>query len=218
MKIVVDEVPIDPRRTARSVRFAEDDDTASDKSPMHWVFRAILPNGETFAIDPCNAQYSCTTPQERSHGVFPWESYMQRLSVSKPSGPQRLGHHAPNLLADPVGSVAACEANLFADEDIRSSAETMAVQACFSAARKVARKTKKKDPDVSLLNTLTSRWFSDEEHGEHAQEWRELLSRAAGRVRANGIKDTVGKRVGDSEKRAAGAVVEFESPSYASDY
>lgn len=121
----MEEVTIDPK-APRSVRFAQLDISASNKSPSYWIFRVTLRDDSVFAIDPCNAQYSCATTQERNCGVFPWASYLSRLSVADLVEVQGLRYHAPKNEVSPVGNIEDGKANIFVDADIRSSAESMA--------------------------------------------------------------------------------------------
>lgn len=146
-----------------------------------------------FAIDPCNAQYSFSTTQERNCGVFPWQSYLSRLSLSggAPTNVQRLGFHAPSPTIYPVGKLADGQRNIFVDADIRSTAESMAPGTLCAVC-----------VTLPMLNTLTleklmARASSQAEHAADVGIFKDHLQGAinAGRVTGKGIKDLLMERL-----------------------
>jgi hypothetical protein len=70
-------------RAQRFTRFVSRISVPGHDKSICWLFRATLKDGSTFAIDVCNAQYTVNTSEDSGCGVFPWKSYMERLSVSK---------------------------------------------------------------------------------------------------------------------------------------
>jgi hypothetical protein len=137
----MDEVNVKPT-ASRSVRYHVEDDASSDKSPIYWIFRATLRDGSMFAIDPCNAQYSFTTAEERNSGVFPWDYCIDRLSLTgDPGVVHELGFHAPDKKAYPVGNIEDGQRDIFVDADIRSTSESMASGALAVGCTTLSSKT-----------------------------------------------------------------------------
>jgi hypothetical protein len=182
----VEEVTIDPR-AQHSVRLDPLDKTSSNTSQACWIFRAKLKDGSMFAIDPCNAQYSFTTSQERNCGVFPWESYLNRLSVPGIVAVQHLCYHTPNMGYSPVGSIEEGLANNFADVDIRNAAETLASAGCSSQTTlKVLQSVSRLSPEK-----LMHRDSSNAEYAANVEVFKDLLGPSLFKVRAVGLKTCV---------------------------
>lgn len=192
--IQVDDVTIEPRAPL-SVRFASLDFTSSNKSPTYWIFRAKLSDGSEFAIDPCNAQYSFTSAQERNCGVFSWQSYLNRLSitVSAISDIQDLRSHAPKRDVYPVGSIKDGEKDVFIDADFRSTAELMASSSLAVACGTLRYKTK------SSLKQLMARSLTQREHAEHVSLIKNHFKLVIDLGRARGVKNSVLERLHHKE-------------------
>jgi hypothetical protein len=140
-----------------------------------------------FAIDPCNAQYSFTTSQERNCGVFPWESYLNRLSVPGIVAVQDLCYHTPNMGYSPVGSIEEGLANSFADVDIRNAAETLASAGCSS---KTTLKVLQSDSRLSR-EKLMHRSSDNAKYAADVEVFKDLLGPSLFKVRAVGLKTCV---------------------------
>lgn len=189
-EILIEEVTIDPQ-ASRSVRFGPLDEAASDKSPTYWIFRATLRDGSMFAIDPCNAQYSFTTAQERNCGVFPWNSYLSRLSLASgaPVSIQPLGSHAPSPNATPIGNIEDGKRHIFVDADIRSTAESMGskriVKACITM------------PATLTLDQVLAHKSNQIEYAANVRAFKNHLEAVieAGRTTKSGVKDVLMDRL-----------------------
>lgn len=193
LRFNVEEVTVDPK-APHSVRFAPLDISASNKSLIYWIFRVTLRDGSVFAFDPCNAQYSCTTIQERKCGVFPWESYLSRLSVTSLIEVQGFLFNAPKGEVYPVGNIKDGKANVFLDADIRSTAEWMASSffTCVSAGLQFKANRS--------LGQLMARSSSHQEFAANAQLFKNMIAKLLhdGSATANGmmgIKDMVLERL-----------------------
>lgn len=140
-----------------------------------------------FAIDPCNAQYSFTTVQERICGVFPWNSYLSRLSLASgaPVSIEPLGSHAPRPSATPVGDIEDGQRHIFVDTDIRSTAEMMAsgrlAKACVTL------------PTTLTLDKLMARNSKQIEYAANASVFKNHREAVieAGRTTERSIKDVL---------------------------
>lgn len=140
-----------------------------------------------FAIDPCNAQYSFTTAQERNCGVFPWKSHLSRLSLSSgdPVSIQPLGSHAPSPNAVPIGNIEDGKRHIFVDTDIRSTAELMGsrriVEACITM------------PATLTLDKLMAHKSKQMEYAADVSAFKNHLEAVieAGRTTEMGIKDVL---------------------------
>jgi hypothetical protein len=157
------------------------------KPPIYWTFRATLSDGSQFAIDPCNAQYSFTTKQERSRGVFPWDSYLGRLEVpvDVPFDVHELTFHKPKGTAHPVGTLEQGRSNFFLDEDIRSTAESIAATYIFATARDL---TLTQD---MLMTQIMDRSSNRQVYANHARAFKEQIERDFKERREAGIKTTL---------------------------
>lgn len=157
------------------------------KPPIYWIFRATLSNGSQFAIDPCNAQYSSTTKKERSHGVFPWDSYLRRLNVptDAPLEVHELKYHEPKGTDHPAGSLRRGRANIFANKDIRSTAESIAATYLSAIASHLIL-----TQDL-LLTTVMDRKSNRQAHANHARAFREQIEPDFKELRGKGIKTTL---------------------------
>lgn len=208
----VDEVIIDPG-APRSVRFDWFDSSSSTRSPrrppskkhdsssfkepdppkppIYWIFRATLRDGSQFAIDTCNAQYTFTTKQERSHGVFPWDSYLRRLGVpaDAPLHVHEITFHKPKGTVHPVGTLKEGRADFFHDEDIRSTAESMIATQLFATARDLIL------THELLLTNIMDRKFNRQAHTNHAIVFKEQLKLDFKERRDQGIKATLMQRL-----------------------
>jgi hypothetical protein len=182
-------VTVDPT-AAFSVRFGPDDETSSDEPPSYWIFRATLRDGSMFAIDPCNAQYSFTTAEERNCGVFPWETYLSRLSLESgaPVSIQSLGSHAPNPDVSPVGNIEDGKRGIFIDADIRLTAELLATRIpAYTCA------TLSTGPTKLTLVKLMARDSNQTEHAANVSIFKDHLedSIKAGRNTGKGVKSVL---------------------------
>jgi hypothetical protein len=124
----VSEVAIRPK-ARRFAQFVARDPAYTTGS-VCWVLRATLRDGSTFAIDVCNAQYAASTPEDALCGVFPWEQYMQRLSVSDSDivNTQILGSIGNQRLGTKMTSpLASAKAGVMTAEDKQCSADIMAM-------------------------------------------------------------------------------------------
>jgi len=65
------------------VRFTSQEFPVGDIDGTHTLFRVTLKDGSAYAIDLCNAQYRMTTALEHEHAMFPWDGYLERLSVDE---------------------------------------------------------------------------------------------------------------------------------------
>ena len=157
------------------------------KPPIFWIFRATLSDGSQFAIDPCNAQYSFTTKKERSHGVFPWEPYLRRLEVptDDPLEVHELKYHEPRGSVHPAGSLRRGRANIFANKDIRSTAESIAATYLSAIASHLIL-----TQDL-LLTTIMDRKSNRQAHTNHVRAFREQIERDFQELREKGIKTTL---------------------------
>lgn len=180
---------VDPT-APHSVRFGPLDDASSDKSPTSWIFRATLRDGSMFAIDPCNARYSFTTAEERKCGVFPWNSYMSRLSLASgaPVSIQSLGSHTPNSNASPVGNIEDGKRNIFVDADIRLTAELLA-----SGIPAYTCATLSTGPTKLTLNKLMARNSNHTAHAANFSIFKNHLEDIikAGRTTGKGVKSVL---------------------------
>jgi hypothetical protein len=123
--IRVQEVAVRPR-ARRSARFISRIPTMGSDTSICWLFQAKLTDGSLFAIDVCSAQYTINAPEDCDRGVFPWEQYMERLSVSHGDfvTERRLGFCILAQDYYPVtGTVENIKAGIFTAEDIQSVAE-----------------------------------------------------------------------------------------------
>jgi hypothetical protein len=140
-----------------------------------------------FAIDPCNAQYSFTTVQERNGGVFPWDFFLNRLSLASgaPVSIQSLGSHAPSPTAPPIGNIEDGKRHIFVDADIRSTAELMMsrriVEACVTM------------PATLTLDKLMAHKSKQIEYASNVSAFKNHLEAVieAGRTTERGIKDVL---------------------------
>jgi hypothetical protein len=150
-----------------------------------------LKDGSTFAIDPCNAQYSFTTIQERNCGVFPWNSYLSRLSLASgaPVSIQPLGSHAPSPNVPPIGNIEDGKRHIFVDADIRSTAESMGsrriVKACVTM------------PATLTLDKLMAHKSKQIEYASNVSAFKNHLEAVieAGRTTKSGVKDVLMDRL-----------------------
>jgi hypothetical protein len=104
--------------------------SARTSGSICWILRATLRDGSTFAIDVCNAQYAASTPEDAFCGVFPWEQYMERLSVAKSDiiDTQVLNSSANmRLRTKLVSTLASVKAGVMAAEEKHCSADIMAM-------------------------------------------------------------------------------------------
>jgi hypothetical protein len=184
----VKEVTIDSK-APRSVRFTSLDTLTPIKSPACWIFRATLRDGSIFAIDPCNAQYKFTTSQDRTRGVFPWKSYLDRLSVTGPVKVDSILSHAAKGEVFPEGSLGQGNANIFLDADIRSSADCLASSAC-----KVISVGLQYRQGLSMKK-LMARSSTHLEHAEHVKLFKAQLTHSLKLTRDHGIKVMVMDRL-----------------------
>lgn len=208
MDIRIDEVIVNPS-APRSVRLDWFDSSSSErpprrsssdqldpfafeepdppKPPIFWIFRATLIDGSQFAIDPCNAQYSFTTKQERSRGVFPWDAYLRRLEVPAdvPLDVHELTFHEVKGTVDPVGTLQQGRAHVFADEDIRSTAESIAATYFFATARDLVL------TQDMLLTQFMARSSNRQVYANHARAFKEQIERDFKERRKAGIKTTL---------------------------
>jgi hypothetical protein len=185
----VEEVNFDPEYSHRFVSFAPLDGTSLNRPPIYWIFRAtLLRDGTSFAIDPCNAQYMCTTAEERKCGVFYWGLYLYRLSsmfFQYPAGADIQGFrsHLPRNDVYPVGNISDAQKNIFVDTDIRSTAEQMASSSLTIACATLSFKTK------LSLKRLMARTSSDAQHAEDVKVFKAHVQEVIKAARAKGIKD-----------------------------
>ena len=102
----VQEVLIVPK-ACYFTRFISRVDFPGNDPGICWLLRATLRDGSEFAIDVCNAQYAINTAEDSNCGVFPWEPYMERLSVSNRGSVEGcdLGFCWKGGGGDPTGSV-----------------------------------------------------------------------------------------------------------------
>jgi len=213
LNIKVEEVIIDPR-APRSVRLGWFDSSSSKRSapsdqsnrspsnerdysssnespPTYWIFRATLSDGSQFAIDPCNAQYSFTTQQDRIRGVFPWNSYLGRLMVPSdaPLDAHELTFHKPKGKVHPAGTLEEGRSNLFADQDIRSTAESCTATKLFATARDLAI-----THDLLLVDIM-DRSSNRQVYESQARVFTERLELVFKKRRDTGIKTTLLQRL-----------------------
>jgi hypothetical protein len=137
-----------------------------------------------FAIDPCNAQYSFTTSRERNCGVFPWESYLGRLSVTDIGEVHGLCYHKPILSIHQVGSLEEGQADIFADADIRHVAESLPSTACKS---KMLAARLQSDHGLSL-ESLMSRSSNNGEYAANVKLFKDLLGPVICDLRVIGLR------------------------------
>ena len=159
------------------------------------MFRAtLLRDGSSFAIDPCNAQWMCTTIEERKCGLFHWGAYLQRLSMKSfehPAGTdiQGLRSHAPKSAVYPVGNIRDADKNTFVDTDVKSTAESMASSSLVIACVTLSFKTK------LSLKKLKARTSSDAEHAEDVKFFKAHVLEVIKQGRAKGVKDLLLQRL-----------------------
>lgn len=127
-KIQIKEIAL-RSKAHRFVRFVPQRSSSLADPSVGWLFCATLRDGSKFAIDVCNAQYTVNTSEDANCGVFPWEQYMTRLSVSHGDlvSEQDLGFclNTP-YSADPTGTARAVEAGILTLEDEQCVAEIFA--------------------------------------------------------------------------------------------
>lgn len=178
-----------------SVSFAPFDGTSPYRPGTYWIFRAtLLRDGTSFAIDPCNAQWMCTTTEERKCGLFHWASYLQRLSTKSFEHPadtdiQGLRSHAPKSDVYPVGNIRDARNNIFVDTDIKSTAESMASSSLVIACVTLSFKTK------ASLKRLMARTSSDAQHAEDVKVFKDHVQEVIKEGRAKGIKNLLLQRL-----------------------
>lgn len=194
-RIQVEEVTFHPQHSHRFVSFTPPGDMHFNWGQTDWVFRTtLLRSGSTFAIDPCNAQYTCTTTGERNCGVFKWSWYLFRLSsmfFQFPSGNDIQGFrsHLPRGDVHPVGTIKAAQKNDFVDGDIRSTAESMASSCLTLACATLPIKT------TLSLKKLMARNTSDAQHAEHVKIFKAHVPEVIKQGRAKGVKDLLLQRL-----------------------
>ena len=118
-KIKIKEVAIRPR-VRRLTRFVSRISVPGEDTSISWLFRATLRDGSSFAIDVCNAQYSVNSSEDADRGVFPWEQYMERLSVSHGDFVREQTLEAclrAQMTADLTGTVADVQAGILTAHD-----------------------------------------------------------------------------------------------------
>ena len=118
-KIKIKEVAIRPR-VRRLTRFVSRISVPGEDTSISWLFRATLRDGSSFAIDVCNAQYSVNSLEDADRGVFPWEQYMERLSVTHGDLVREQALEAclrAQMTADLTGTVADVQAGILTAHD-----------------------------------------------------------------------------------------------------
>jgi hypothetical protein len=118
-RIQVKEMAIRPK-ARRFVHFVPRSASSSADPSVGWLFCATLSDGSKFAIDVCNAQYTVNTSEDPVCGVFPWEQYMERLSVTHGDlvGHQYLGYCLDNrYTAGMTGTARDVQAGIFTLKD-----------------------------------------------------------------------------------------------------
>ena len=143
-----------------------------------------------FAIDPCNAQYSFTTAEERNCGVFPWDSYVSRLPLASgaPVSVQSLGFYTPSPDTSPVGDIEDGKKNIFVDADIRLTAELTA-----SGIPAYTCATLSTDPAKLTLDKLMARNSNQAAHAANVSIFKDHLEDIikAGRATGKGVKSVL---------------------------
>ena len=189
---------------SKYVRFVPQAESASNSASASSVFRATLRNGHMFAIDPCNAQYNFTTRVEHGHGVFEWNSYMERLLVAdKNAGEVRfLDLNQIRFPSTAVfGNLADGQAGNFVDADIKSTAETrlhsilMVFGAVLGARFGSEPMTFQDLTCYTTLAKLTSRSSTDHDHAEEVVAFKKTLQEVLGPRKALSVKEMLMARL-----------------------
>lgn len=112
------------------MRFNPQNGPASENDGTYCAFRVTLRDGSTYAIDLCNAQYQTTTVLEHEHAIFPWDAYLERLSVSesdlldtKPALSTASTVCCTETYLIPSGRLEDMEASIYLREDVQVSTE-----------------------------------------------------------------------------------------------
>jgi len=162
------------------------------------IFRATLRNGEVFAIDPRNAMYSFTTTAEHEHGVFQWDSYMERLLVADVTAidTQPLRGFPPPPL--PQGNLADGQAGKFVKSDIRATAQMKVLCVFLTLAKGLSGQPGFFLPLQNCPSTfakLLSRSSTVSEHASQVLAFKEQLQAAIRLTRTMVLKDMLMDRL-----------------------
>ena len=188
----MDTVGIRPT-VSRYMKFVTDDETGSETALyLIGIFRATLRNGQVFAVDPRNAMYNLTTTAEHEHGVFEWNSYMERLLVADrtAANARPLGR----LPSQPVphGTLADGQEGNFAIADIMLTAELKAVCIFIALGEGLGRQSQMflplKNCHTSFAK-LMNRSSTDDDHASEIPAFKKQLQEAIRLTRSMRIKE-----------------------------
>jgi hypothetical protein len=162
------------------------------------IFRATLRNGEVFAIDPRNAIYNFTTTAQHEHGVFQWDSYMERLLVADSTAidTQPLRGLPPYPL--PHGNLADGQAGKFVAADITATAEMKVLCTFLTLAKGLSGQPTSFLPLQNCPTTfakLLSRSSTASEHASQVSAFKEQLQAAIRLTRTMVLKDMLMDRL-----------------------
>jgi len=169
------------------------------------MFRATLRNGQKFAIDLCNAQYNFTTRAEHKHGIFEWDSYMERLLTA-----DRTSIDAQPLISNVIrvsptsvsGNLADGQAGTFVEADIKSTAEIKARSNVMTIGTLLgARGMPLTFPEQECYTTLPkvmSRSSTDHEHAKEVVGFLKQLQQMIGLIQHLRIKQMLIVRLRES--------------------
>jgi hypothetical protein len=194
----MDTVGIRPT-ASRYMKFVTDDETGSGTIlNLIGIFRATLRNGQVFALDPRNAIYNFTTTAEHEHGVFEWNSYMERLLVADSAAVnvQPLGRFPPHPV--PHGTFADGQAGKFAIADIRFTAEMKAVCFFVTLGEGLRRQPQMFLPLENCHTSfvkLMNRSSTDDEHASEVSAFKKQLQEAIRLTRSMRIKEMLFDRL-----------------------
>lgn len=176
-----------------------DDETGSETAPkLTGIFRATLKNGQVFAIDPRNAMYKFTTTTEHEHGVFEWDSYMERLLVDDRVAidVQPLRRFPPHPVTQ--GNLADGLSGKFAITDIRFTAEMKAVCFFVTLGEGLRRQPQMFLPLENCHTSfvkLMNRSSTDDEHASEVSAFNKQLQEAIRLTRSMRIKEMLFDRL-----------------------
>ena len=194
----MDTVGIRPT-ASRYMRFVTDDETGSETAlNVIDIFRATLRNGQVFAIDPRKAMYKFTATTEHEHGVFEWDSYMERLLVDDRVAidVQPLRRFPPHPVTQ--GNSADGLSGKFAITDIRFTAEMKAI--CFFVT---LGEGLRRQPQMFLplenchtsFAKLMNRSSTNDEHASEVSAFKQQLEEAIRLTRSMRIKEMLFDRL-----------------------
>ena len=149
-----------------------------------------------FAVDPRNAMYNFTTTAELEHGVFEWNSYMERLLVADrvPIGVLPLGRLPQHPV--PLGNLA--DAGNFVTANIRFITESKAISVFITLGEGLRWQLPGFLPLENYQTSfakLMSRSSTNDEHKIEVSAFKEQLKKAIRLTRCMRLKEMLFDRL-----------------------